>query len=60
MTKQYMQQHGLASVRGGSYCQVHLDDDTIKFLRREIQRREGAFDAARQDMLSGIVCCEAR
>ena len=41
MTKQYMQQHGLESVCGGSYCQVHLDDDTIKFLRREIRSVEG-------------------
>lgn len=40
-TKQYMKTHGIANVRGGSYCQVVLPSDTYRLLQKEL---EGAGD----------------
>jgi hypothetical protein len=35
-TKIYMAKHGIANVRGGSYCQLKLSDDIMKLLGREL------------------------
>jgi predicted GIY-YIG superfamily endonuclease len=36
LTKRYMAKYGIENVRGGTYCTIYLDGDTIKFLQREI------------------------
>jgi ribosomal protein L37E len=41
-TKEYMAMHGIANVRGGTYCQVELAEETVRFLEKEIR---GAQDA---------------
>jgi hypothetical protein len=35
-TKIYMDKYGIENVRGGSYTKVKLDDDVIKFLKKEL------------------------
>ena len=35
--KEYMASYGINSVRGGSYSQIELDEDTIEFLEKEIR-----------------------
>ena len=42
MVKEYMGRYGIDNVRGGSYCQEHLPQNTISHLQREIA---GANDA---------------
>lgn len=44
MTKQYMAKYGIENVRGGAYCEVNLDADTMKILTvfiREIRSEMG-------------------
>ena len=36
-TKIYMARYGIKNVRGGSYCQIKLSDETKKLLRKEIR-----------------------
>lgn len=36
-TKEYMSIFGIENVRGGTYCRIDLDQDTIRFLQREIR-----------------------
>lgn len=36
VTKEYMSKYGIANVRGGSYCNVVLDETQIDTLQREI------------------------
>lgn len=35
-TKMYMSIHGIENVRGGSYCQIYLDESAKDFIRKEI------------------------
>ena len=35
-TKKYMNKYGIENVRGGSYCQLNLDHNSIETLSREI------------------------
>ena len=36
ITKIYMQKYGIENVRGGSYCQIQIDNNFKKLLKREI------------------------
>ena len=36
-TKEYMAIFGIENVRGGTYCRIDLDQETINFLQREIR-----------------------
>ena len=35
-TKEYMKNHGIDNVRGGSYCQIILSDEIKNFIQREL------------------------
>jgi predicted GIY-YIG superfamily endonuclease len=35
ITKRYMAKYGINNVRGGTYCTIDLDKNTIKFLEKE-------------------------
>jgi cellular nucleic acid-binding protein len=37
VTKEYMSKYGIDNVRGGSYCQIQLDESQIESLSREIR-----------------------
>lgn len=43
LTKDYMEKYGIKNVRGGSYCQVVLPDETIAFLNVEIWALSASF-----------------
>jgi predicted GIY-YIG superfamily endonuclease len=36
VTKEYMSLYGIDNVRGGTYCQVELEFEVVRFLRREL------------------------
>jgi predicted GIY-YIG superfamily endonuclease len=40
ITKEYMQKYGIDHVRGGSYCQVKLENNTISLLNQELWAAE--------------------
>lgn len=35
-TKMYMDKYGIENVRGGTYCQIHLDEILIAFIKKEL------------------------
>ena len=36
LTKQYMEKYGIGNVRGGTYCQITLGDETIEMISKEL------------------------
>lgn len=40
--KKYMALYGIENVRGGSYCQIHLPEDSFRVLQRELRGRTNA------------------
>ena len=36
LTKQYMEKYGIENVRGGTYCQITLSNETIEMISKEL------------------------